>query len=68
MRIAPKEQCIPVEAGTGPDRIFATIFRAWVIRENMIPRFQTGNYEGAIRAGTEQRIARIGQNPNIPTR
>ena len=64
--VAPNEKQVRIEVGHGLEGPLDNTFCAWVIRENMLPLFRTGDMQGAIIAGAEQLIARLQQNPTRP--
>ena len=57
--VAPAERKVRIEVGYGLERRVTDPFAARVIREQIIPRFQAGDYAAGIAAGSAAIIARL---------
>lgn len=57
--VAPAERKVRIEVGYGLERRVTDPFAARVIREQMIPRFQAGDFAAGIAAGSAAIIARL---------
>ncbi|MGZ3299262.1 MAG: TPM domain-containing protein, partial [Asticcacaulis sp.] len=57
--VAPNDRKVRIEVGYGLEPVMTDIMSGLIIREDMLPRFKTGDYDGGVEAGTDSIIKQV---------
>ena len=63
--VVPKDRKMRIEVGYGLEGPLTDVASSRIIRNDMTPRFKTGDYDGGIEAGVKAIFARIDAGPEV---
>lgn len=63
--VAPTEHKVRIEVGYGLEPVMTDAMSGIIIRENMVPAFKTGDYNGGVEAGTDAIIKQVSLDRDV---
>lgn len=61
--VAPNEKKVRIETGYGAEGFLPDILAGWIIRDDILPRFRSGDMSGGILAGADRIIQQLSLPP-----